>query len=318
MSRGSRNSPFQEDRLLLEKRAFNLPLRARMIKGVREFFIGRNYLEVETPLLIRAPAPEAHIDPVQVGDRFLHTSPELCMMSVFWPRVFQEYFKSPIASGKVSGAEMHLPEFSLLEWYRTETDYLGLMAECELLFHRLAHALNGSAQIRFRNQTVSFDDAWERITVRKAFKQWSPVSLEEALAKGDFDQVMVENIEPNLGLKTPTFLYDYPARLAALARLKPENPAVAERFEVYVAGIELANGFSELNDSEEQRHRFENEIKARTSLGKPAPPMPETFLKALENMPEASGIALGLDRLAMVFADARSIDEVVAFSPEAV
>lgn len=317
MSRGSRNSPFQQDRLLLEKRASNLPLRARMVQGVREFFIGRNYLEVETPLLIRAPAPEAHIDPVQVGDRFLHTSPELCMKRLL-AAGFSRIFQISHCFREGERGRMHLPEFSLLEWYRTEINYLDLMAECELLFRHLAEVLNHSAQISFQNKTVTLDGDWERITVREAFRKWASVPLEKALEKGDFDQIMVEDIEPNLGSRTPTFLYDYPAQMAALARLKPENPAMAERFEIYVAGIELANGFSELNDSEEQRHRFENEIKARTSLGKPAPPMPETFLKALENMPEASGIALGLDRLAMIFADARTIDEVVAFSPEVV
>lgn len=317
MSRGSRNSPFQEDRLLLEKRAFNLPLRARMIQGVRGFFIGRNYLEVETPLLIRAPAPEAHIDPVQVGERFLHTSPELCMKRLL-AAGFSRIFQISHCFREGERGQMHLPEFSLLEWYRIETNYWGLMAECELLFRHLAEVLNHSAQIRFQNKTVTLDGSWERITVREAFKKWGSASLEKALEEGDFDRIMVEDIEPNLGWRTPTFLCDYPAQMAALARLKPENPTVAERFEIYVAGIELANGFSELTDSREQRYRFKNEIKARTSLGKPAPPMPETFLKALENMPEASGIALGLDRLAMVFADARTIDEVVAFSPEAV
>jgi elongation factor P--(R)-beta-lysine ligase len=119
-------------------------------------------------------------------------------------------------------------------------------------------------------------------------------------------------------MKTPTFLYDYPASLAALARLKPGNPSIAERFEVYVGGIELANGFSELNDAHEQRKRFEKELEERTQLGKHVSPMPERFLKALRNMPEAAGIALGVDRLVMIFGNARTIDEVVTFTPEAV
>ncbi len=129
---------------------------------------------------------------------------------------------------------------------------------------------------------------------------------------------MVEEIEPHLGVATPTFLYDYPAPLAALARLKPGHPSLAERFELYVAGVELANGFSELNDAHEQRMRFQKELEKRVQLGKDISPMPERFLKALEHMPEAAGIALGVDRLAMMLSGADGIDQVVAFTPEEV
>jgi len=214
--------------------------------------------------------------------------------------------------------DFHLPEFSLLEWYRTGIDYRDLMEECEELFRFLAHRLDLGTRLHYRGLSVDLDAPWERISVRTAFEQYASIPLDQALYNNHFDQTMVEEIEPHLGIKSPTFLYDYPASLAALARLKPGTPSIAERFEIYVGGIELANGFSELNDAHEQRKRFEKELKERARLGKHVSPMPERFLKALENMPEAAGIALGLDRLVMIFGDARTIDEVVAFTPEEV
>jgi lysyl-tRNA synthetase class 2 len=136
------------------------------------------------------------------------------------------------------------------------------------------------------------------------------------MASDCFDEVMAHEIEPNLGDPTPVFLYDYPARHGALARLKPGAPLLAERFELYIAGIELCNGFSELTDAAEQRDRFEHELRLRQSLNKPSYPMPEKFLQALADMPEAAGNALGIDRLVMLFADTDKIDDVVAFTPE--
>ena len=137
-----------------------------------------------------------------------------------------------------------------------------------------------------------------------------------ALEKGCFDELMVQEIEPNLGMTKPTLLYDYPASLAALARLKPDNPEFAERFEIYFAGLELANGFSELTDPQEQRTRFERDKKKREKLGKEVYPTAEKFLKSLESMPEAAGMALGIDRLAMIFSGSPKIDDVVSFTPE--
>jgi elongation factor P--(R)-beta-lysine ligase len=292
-----------------------LPLRARIVQCVREFFLSRDYLEIETPQLITAPAPETHIESIPVDNRYLQTSPELCMKRLLaqgFPRIFQ------IARCFREGerGNFHLPEFSLLEWYRTGIDYRDLMEECEALFLFLAQKLGLGTALHCRGLNIDLNTPWERLSVRSAFERFAPISLDQALLSNHFDQVIVNEIEPHLGIKTPTFLYDYPASLAALARLKPGFPSVAERFEIYVAGIELANGFSELNDAHEQRRRFEKELKQRASLGKHVSPMPEKFLKDLSNMPEAAGIALGLDRLVMIFGDARTIDEAVAFTPE--
>jgi lysyl-tRNA synthetase class 2 len=317
MSRGSRNRSFEDEPAVFEKRKPHLMLRARIFQSIREFFITRGYLEIETPQLITAPAPETHIEPISIHDRYLQTSPELCMkrlLSAGFPKIFQ------IARCFRDGerGDLHLPEFSLLEWYRTGIDYRDLMEECEALFLFLSHRLDMGTRLRCRGVDIDLCAPWERLPVQTAFERYASVSLDQALNNNRFDQTMVEEIEPHLGVKTPTFLYDYPASLAALARLKPGCPSIAERFEIYVGGIELANGFSELNDAHEQRKRFEKELKQRALLGKIVSPMPERFLKALKNMPEAAGIALGLDRLVMIFSGARTIDEVVAFVPEEV
>jgi len=315
MSHGLRNKTFEDDLAAFEARKPNLLLRARIVQTIREFFITRGYLEIETPQLISAPAPETHIESISAHNRYLHSSPELCMKRLLafgFPRIFQ------IARCFRGGerGNFHLPEFSLLEWYQTQIDYRSLMEECEALFLFLSHRLDMHNRLRFRNRVIMLAQPWERISVQAAFDRYASVSLDQALKSGCFDQVMVEEIEQHLGVGTPTFLYDYPAALAALARLKPGDHSVAERFEVYVAGVELANGFSELNDAREQRKRFLKELEKKASLGKDTSPMPESFLKALEYMPEAAGIALGIDRLVMVFSDAEKIDQVVAFTPE--
>jgi lysyl-tRNA synthetase class 2 len=317
MSLGSRNSSIEEEPAAFRKRKSHLILRARLVQSVRDFFINRHYLEVETPQLITAPAPETHIDSISVDGRYLQTSPELCMKRLLaegFPRIFQ--IARCFRDGE-RGA-LHFPEFSLLEWYRTGIDYHDLMEECEDLFLFLSHRLDLGTRLSCRGRNIDLKAPWERLSVRSAFERYATVSLDQALETDSFDQTMVTEIEPHLGITTPTFLLDYPASLAALARLKPTSPSVAERFEIYVGGMELANGFSELNDAHEQRLRFEKELQQREFAGKCVSPMPERFLSALTRMPEAAGIALGLDRLVMIFADAGSIDEVVAFTPEEV
>jgi lysyl-tRNA synthetase class 2 len=154
------------------------------------------------------------------------------------------------------------------------------------------------------------------MTVEQAFEKYAPEPLETALRNGNFDEIIACEIAPNLGCVKPVFLYDYPAALGSLARLKPVEKSVAERFELYIAGIEICNAFSELTDSDEQRRRFEAEMRMRQASGKVTYPLAKPFLKALGRMPESAGSALGMDRLIMLFADAAEIDAVVAFTPE--
>jgi len=288
-----------------------------MVQAIRLFFIEHDYLEVETPQLIPAPAPEPHIDAISAGDGYLHTSPELCMkrlLAAGYPRIFQ--FSKCFRAGE--RGNLHLPEFLLLEWYRTGIDYRTLMEECEALILSVSRSLGKGEKISYQGMEIDLRSPWEKISVREAFDRRASLPLQMALEKGCFDQVMVREIEPHLGITGPTFLYDYPASLAALARLRHDDQRFAERFEIYLAGLELANGFSELTDAREQRARFERDLQHRNDLGKEVYPMPESFLESLDHMPEAAGIALGVDRLAMIFTDAPKIDDVVFFTPEEV
>jgi lysyl-tRNA synthetase class 2 len=205
---------------------------------------------------------------------------------------------------------------TMLEWYAAGQTYIDLMACCEELIRHIARALGTGGRLSYQGLTLDISEPWPRLTVSEAFRRYGSVSMEQALAQGRFDEIMGIEIEPNLGRVQPVLLIDYPAEKASLARLKPENPAVAERFELYLGGLELCNGFSELNDAAEQRVRFEAEQKLIRDSGRVVQSLPEKFLEAVQRMPPCAGNALGIDRLVMLFCDAAEIDEVVAFAPE--
>ncbi|HSO19904.1 MAG TPA: EF-P lysine aminoacylase EpmA [Desulfosarcina sp.] len=293
----------------------NLEKRALILKAVRDFFNAEGFLEIETPVRIPAPAPEAHIDAQPSGAWFLHTSPELCMkrlLAAGFGRIFQicRCFR------RTERGARHLPEMTLLEWYAADRDYRDLMVQCERLIGFVAARLKVGRSLRYRGQNVDLAPPWDRLTVDDAFRRFGGMAVQEALDQDRFDEIMGLAIEPQLGMARPVFLCDYPAPCGALARIRPGDPPVAERFELYIAGMELCNAFSELTDPAEQRRRFEAENAARRAAGRTVYAMAEPFLDALAGMPPAAGNALGLDRLVMLFTDAESIDEVVAFTPE--
>ena len=204
----------------------------------------------------------------------------------------------------------------MLEWYRAGIDYLELMRECEALVSAVSRAAAGSESLSWQGRRIDLGVGWERLTVREAFARHTASSMEKALKEGTFNELMGLQIEPNLGWEKPAFLYDYPVELGALARSSPGDPTVAERFELYIGGIELVNAFSELIDPAEQRSRFCREQADRAARGRTVYPDPEPFLQCLHHMPESAGAALGLDRLVMLFADTTVIDDVVAFTTE--
>lgn len=291
----------------------NLALRARIIQAIRRFFIDRDFLEVETPCRIPAPAPEAHIRAPASGDWYLQTSPELCMkrlLAAGIPRLFQicKCFRQG------ERGQRHLPEFTLLEWYAAHAGYRDMMQQTEDMICFVAGEIDHG--IVYNSRHVDLSPEWPRLTVAEAFSRHGQMPSDQALAEDRYDEIMGLVIEPRLGLDRPVFVYDYPAARSALARLRPGNPAVAERFELYIAGIELCNAFTELTDPAEQRLRFE---QARREMGEnkgPVYPMPERFLEALAYMPPCAGNALGIDRLVMLFAGAERIDDIVTFTPE--
>ncbi len=304
-----------DDQWRLTGKADALKLRAAMIRAIRRFFLDQDFLEVETPVRIPAPAPESHIDAVASGDWFLQTSPELCMkrlLAAGYPKIFQicRCFRAGERGVR------HLPEFTLLEWYRAGCDYRAMMDDCEGLIARVAADLGLGGAVTWQGRRIDLTPGWERLTVREAFARYASLTVEEALSRGMFDETMAFEIEPHLGREKPLFLYEYPTSQGALARVKAADRSVAERFELYIASLELANAFSELTDAEEQRRRFEEVSRERLRNNSPLTPMPEPFLAALCRMPPSAGIALGVDRLAMILADQAGIDAVVAFPPE--
>jgi lysyl-tRNA synthetase class 2 len=299
----------------LARKSQALQERAKIIQSIRLFFIQHEFLEIETPLRIPSPAPEENIEAIPSGDWFLQTSPELCMkrlLAAGYPMIFQisKCFRAAERGNK------HLPEFTMLEWYATGYDYHQIMDQCEALLIAALKNRGHHQDIVWQNQKINIASPWERITVTDAFLKYATVPLEEALVQDKFDEIMVEYIEPHLGIDRPTFIYDYPAKLAALAKIKINDPTVAERFELYIGGLEIANGFSELTDASEQRQRFEEASEARRRKNWTRYEMPEKFLKSLDTLPPCAGIALGIDRLLMIITDAANIDDVVAFTPE--
>jgi lysyl-tRNA synthetase class 2 len=293
----------------------NLELRASILQYIRQFFVDNRYLEVETPIRVPAPAPEAHIDAQSSEGWYLQTSPELCMkrlLAAGYPRIFQicKCFR------KDERGSRHLTELTMLEWYTVGQDYTEMMNQCEELIIHIAGYLGRNNIIQYQGRRIDLTLPWHRITVADAFNRWAGISVERALDDDRFEEILALKIEPRLGNDKPLFLYDYPVACGALARLKSSNRQLAERFELYIGGLELCNAFSELIDPDEQRKRFEAERELRRSAGKPVYPMPEEFLYELEYMPDAAGNALGIDRLIMLFADTKRIDDVVSFVPE--
>lgn len=294
----------------LARKSSLLMQRAAILHKVRAFFIGQGYLEVETPHRIPANAPETHIDPVPSGDWAMHTSPEIAMKRLL-AAGHEKIFQICRVWRDGERGRFHLPEFTLLEWYRSGIDYRSLMTECrELLLHIVPEGM-----LTRPGCQINLSPPWEELTVAEAFSNYASMNLTQALASDCFEEVLTTEVEPKLGKTRPTFLTEYPAEMAALARIKPDDPRVAERFELYIDGLELANAFSELTDPIEQRKRFAADEERRRAVGKTPYPLPERFLDQLTAMPEAAGIALGLDRLVMLVAGAQSIDDVVAFTP---
>ncbi|RJP42384.1 MAG: EF-P lysine aminoacylase GenX [Desulfobacteraceae bacterium] len=293
----------------------NLALRAEIIRAIREFFQENEFLEVETPLRIPAPAPEPHIHACPADNWYLHTSPELCMkrlLAAGYPKIFQicKCFRQ-----KERGRR-HLEEFTMLEWYESGITYNELMAQTGALIDFVRRRVGLGNVIPYQGRRITLSQSWPKITVAAAFEQYGSMDMKAALAADRFEEVLAFDIEPHLGIDRPVFLHDYPAAFNTLAALIPGRSDLSQRFELYMGGVEICNGFTELTDAAEQRRRFIQESDAMEKTGQIAYPLPERFLQDLAFMPPAAGNALGIDRLAMIFCDKAAIDDVVAFTPE--
>jgi elongation factor P--(R)-beta-lysine ligase len=323
--------------------------RAALARSLRRSLEARGYLEAETPVAVPVAGQEPHLRPfettftpdlpvpeggVQGARRLhLHTSPEYAMKRLLARPGFSRCYQLArvFRDGEVSRA--HNPEFTLLEFYASPGSAGSIMAELEqILFEAAPEAPARKGHGRGAG-VISLRPPFERVTCREAFHRhagFDPLPLDaDAFAQAAracgvrpgagaswddlFTQVLLERVEPALGIERPTFLTEYPASQAALARLKPADPRVAERFELYAGGLELANGFSELCDAGEQRARLQHEQEQRRALGHEVFPLDEKFLAALDSIAEAGGVALGVDRLLMLLTGAATIAEVLLF-----
>jgi elongation factor P--(R)-beta-lysine ligase len=297
-----------------------LRARARALRAVRELFEERAFVEVETPAAVPSPGLDVHLDAFEVpGAGYLITSPEYQMKRLLAggiPRCFQvcHCFR------REEVGQRHNPEFTMLEWYRAFAGVEEVMADTEALVRRVASALGAGSTIEAAGLRVDLAAPFERLPVADAFARWAGVPRDEAIALASADEdrffrILVDQVEPALArVPHPVFLVEYPAPMASLARLAPHDPRVAERFELYVAGVELCNGFGELTDPAEQRARLLHDQEARRQAGKPVYPIDERFLAALEEgMPPSAGNALGLDRLIALGLGTDRIGAVTAF-----
>jgi len=291
-----------------------LECRAKILGGIRAFFSGDGFLEVDTPLRVPAIAPEQFIIPYLSEGWFLSTSPEL-QMKRFLASGYTKIFQICHCFRKDERGRHHNPEFTMLEWYRAGADYRQIIQDTEDLVLFLTHRLGYGSTLNFQGTKIDLTLPWPEITIRDAYLRWAgwdPFLNFDGLK---FDDDMVTKIVPNFPIDRPVVIRDYPTECAALARFKTEdstNPQAAERAEVFIAGLEIANAYSELNNPEEQEKRFRLEIEQMQIAGKPCV-WPQKFMEAIPHMPDCGGIALGVDRLVMLLCDTNLIDDVIAF-----
>ena len=318
--------------------------RNRIATALRAWFAARDFVEVETAALQVSPGNETHLHAFATeligpgGERrplYLHTSPEFAckkLLAAGEPRIFDF---AHVFRNRERGA-LHHPEFTLLEWYRAHEPYETLMDDCAAVLVEAARA-SGTREFTYRGKSIDPFAAPERLTVAQAFVQYAGIDLLATVAGGQgdreklavaaakasvttaqddnwgdiFSRILAERVEPRLGIGRATLLHEYPLPMAALARARPGSDKVAERFELYACGVELANAFGELTDAAEQRARFAAAMADKQRIHGESYPVDEDFLAALATMPPASGIALGFDRLVMLATGAQRIDQVI-------
>lgn len=337
-------SPWWDPAVHADRRPF-LAARGRIAAALRRYFAAQDFTEVEAAILQVSPGNEAHLHAFATelvgpdnarASRYLHTSPEFACKKLLAAGERRIFDFARVFRNRERGA-LHHPEFTMLEWYRAGEPYEALMADCAAVLRATVDAVGGQRRCAFRGREADPVAEPERITVAEAFARHAGVNLmasvtadatdRDALAQAAvaagirvaeddtwsdvFSRVLVERIEPHLGIGCPTVLYEYPVAEAALARPVAGDPRVAERFELYLCGVELANGFGELTDPAEQRRRFELEMAEKQRVHGERYPLDEDFLAALAKMPQASGIALGFDRLVMLATGAGRIDQVI-------
>jgi elongation factor P--(R)-beta-lysine ligase len=346
MAENDQDSPWWSAARHADVRPF-LAARGAITRAVRAWFDEQGFAEVETGILQVSPGNETHLHAPRTelmdadgarATRYLRTSPEFAAKKLLAAGE-QKIFEFARVFRDRERGDLHLPEFTMLEWYRAHANYDAVMADSVVVIAHAAQA-TGIEGFSFRGSTADPFAEPELLTVAAAFDRFAGIDLLATIADGEgdraglaaaasqrvritdddtwsdiFSKLLVEHVEPNLGQGRLTVLFEYPAPEAALARAKPSDPRVAERFEVYACGVELANGFGELTDAREQRRRFALAMDEKQRRYGERYPLDEEFLAAVAQMPEASGVALGFDRLVMLASGAVRIDQVVWTKP---
>jgi lysyl-tRNA synthetase class 2 len=346
MAQEDKPSPWWSSDRYADIRPF-LAARNAITKAARAWFDEQGFAEVETPILQVSPGNETHLHAPRTElvdadgartTRYLRTSPEFACKKLLAAGETKIFELARVFRDRERG-HLHLPEFTMLEWYRANASYDAVMADSVVIIAHAAQA-TGIGRFSFRGRAADPFAEPELLTVATAFERFAGVDLLATVADGQgdreslaaavgqlvritaddtwsdiFSKVLVEHIEPNLGQGRLTLLFEYPVPEAALARAKPSDPRVAERFEIYACGVELANGFGELTNASEQRRRFTLAMDEKQRRYGERYPLDEDFLAAVARMPEASGVALGFDRLVMLASGASSIDQVVWTPP---
>lgn len=315
--------------------------RIAIIRLIRDFFWSREFVETDTPVAVRLPGQEPYLNPVPIrlhnprGESYgfyLQTSPEFSMKKLLaagWPKIFQicKCFRDYENFGG-----LHNTEFTMLEWYRAPGSLSEIMDDTENLFKFVGEKM-GVKKMKYQGREVNIDEAWERRSMKEIWREFAEVDLDgylelpamSGLAKklglsvsaddafeDIFYKIFLNKIESHLGLERPVFVYDYPASMSSLSRRSAADSRYAERFELYIGGLELANAFGELVDGAEQAKRLEEDKEKRKILGKETWPVDLDFISALQSgVPEAGGIALGVDRMVLLFTGARDLNEVI-------
>lgn len=331
--------------------------RCQIIRLIREWFWARDFIETQTPLALRFPGQEPYLNPIpvkfvepsgQTSAFYLHTSPEYSLKKLLAAGFSKIFEITKTFRNNEDFRGLHSPEFTIMEWYRAPGRYQDFMDDLENLFKFIGQKL-GIETVSYRGRSVGIMPAWERATMRAVWQKYLGVNLDDLLARADikkyaenlgfavaaedayediFFKIFLNKIEPQLGQERPIFIYDYPAILTSLSRPCPADPRYAERAELYIAGLELCNGFGELTDPIAQKQQLERDRALREKLGKPTWPVDPDFIAALESgipadsvkagLPAstsrsegAAGVALGLDRVVLLFTGAKDINEVI-------
>ncbi len=318
--------------LHISKNKIILEQRAQITKEIRGFFWSRGFMEVETPNLVKLPGQEPYLSPMNIKlhnelgaefEGYLHTSPEYTLKKMLAAGFGDIFSICKTYRDFESFGDNHNPEFTMLEWYRVNVDFCALMDDVELLLQHLHPLIPNSPLKNLRVERVQMKDLWQEyvnVNLDNYLEKENMAALctdmgynieEDEAYENLFYRIFLNEIEPRLAERGVVIVHHYPARMAALARLSKEDPRYAERFEVYVRGIELANAFSELTDPGEQRKRLEEERELGKKMGKDVYDVDEEFIEAVGKMPECAGIALGVDRLVQVLTGCKNINDVL-------